>query len=227
MPQISDETAFAYVVEIAAELEFVLKTASEKRFTGTNQYCRLGAEYISEAVAGYIHLRRVPFLRASELLIRPMLEVTFYLAAIHGKPDLLFRRGYVEYDEDKKWAKTHDSEDASVALAALETAWGNFKKRMVHEHPAIPFKETPLSVFEAAQKAGAGKIYDAYYRLYCRHTHGMLRAIDGSILVFKDHDNCAVALCCLTVIQTLRSLGLSVPKLDYFESEFTRLGLVS
>ena len=203
-----EEMWLAIAQEFQEYLKKGLDSLGGKLANGLHEHFKFyAAVHINNAIAGYIVLKKGGLPKASVLLIRPTLESLLRLVAVHEKPELITRIAHEEYKEEKKLLSgfnTHPSD-----IAALEKQWDCFKSQYTARYSQYPFSEEKLTLRDVAESAGLQSVYLVQYRLYCKHTHGALRAMVGGLDNVGIQDSRSMAICALSSIEVIRSLGAS------------------
>jgi hypothetical protein len=176
------------------------------------------AKYVNHAVEGFVFLRQASRIAPSKLLIRPAIEIMLRLEAIQKQPELLYRIAYWESEEDWKWfapAAERSGEAYNYDRAAHERRWDEFKAKYAEQFPNHHLVDQTITTGQLAAAAGLAGYYDTHYRMYCRYTHAAFRAIGGFLdELANPEDNRTMALCTLTAMQALVSLGAEMPNLN-------------
>lgn len=179
------------------------------------------AGHINRAAEGYIYLRRSHRIDASKHLIRTGIEAVIRLQAVRKKPELLFRIAFTEFNEDKKWVRSTKADDVDKALSAIDKNWTDFKQAYRAKYPEHALVEQEISLRATAEQAGIERYYDSHYRLYCRFTHAAFRATTGNLNEFDREDNRTMALCALSAIEALSSIGASTPNIEQLREQLS------
>jgi len=210
--------------DVQAELRDALNGLGGKQRDGLyDGYLGYTAGHINRAVEGYIYLRTSHRIDASKHLIRTAIEAVIRLQAVRKKPELLFRIAFSEFSEDKKWVRTTAAGDVRAAIAAINKNWADFKQAYHAKYPEHRLVEEDLSLRGAAECAGLERYYDSHYRLYCRFTHAAFRATTGNLNEFDREDNRTMALCSLSAIEALSTIGAPTPNMDSLRERLSDL----
>jgi hypothetical protein len=172
---------------------------------------------VNRVAEGFIFLRKSGAIDASKLLVRPLIETMFRVAAIQKKPELFYRIAYSEtIVEDPKWIRpAANREGETFDEAAHSERFKEFKEQVSEQLPNVPLEDKYIPVWEIAQVAGMADYYDSYYRTYCRYTHGALWAIGGLLTDLTDPaDNRVMGRCTWSVLNALTSIGAKSPNLQ-------------
>lgn len=207
-------TSLKLLEDLQAELRHALDGIGGRESNGAQQnYIVRTSGYINRAIEGYIYLRQSGRFDASRLLIRTALEGMIRVQAVRNKPELIFRIGFTEFSEDKKWARALNRADVAIVLKAIDDQWHEFERAYHTEYPEHPLIEQTLSLWQAAESAGIEAYYESHYRLYCRFTHAALGASTGHLRDFECEDNHTMASCALAAVDALASFGAPAPNL--------------
>jgi hypothetical protein len=186
-------------------------------------YLGYTAGHINRAVEGYVYLRKSGRIDASKHLVRTAIEAVIRVQAIRKKPELLFRIAFTEFSEDKKWVRSTGGAGVQAALSAIDKHWVDFKGAYHAKYPEHSLVEEELSLRGAAECAGIEQYYDTHYRLYCRFTHAAFRATTGNLNEFDREDNRTMALCALSALEAVSSIGGLTPNLESFRQRLSSL----
>jgi hypothetical protein len=210
--------------EMQAKLHNALQGLQGKEREGLHDsYLGYTSAHINRAVEGYIFLRKSHRVDASKHLIRTAIEAAIRLQAVRKRPELLFRIAFTEFREDKKWVRSTGGKGASAALTAVDKRWTKFKRAYHAKYPKHPLVEEELSLWHTAECASIAPYYNTHYRLYCRFTHAAFRATTGDLNRFDREDNRTMALCALSAIDALASLGASMLNVKSFSRRLKKL----
>jgi hypothetical protein len=202
------------VSDMQAELREALNSLGGNTREGLHDgYLGYSAGHINRAVEGYVYLRKSGRIDASKHLVRTSIEAVIRIRAIRKKPELLFRIAFTEFSEDKKWVRSTAGADVRTALSAIEKHWADFKQAYHAKYPEHALLEEEISLRRTAECAGIAKYYDTHYRLYCRFTHAAFRATTGNLNEFDREDNRTMALCALSALDAVSSIGGQTPNL--------------
>jgi Family of unknown function (DUF5677) len=150
------------------------------------------SKHVNGIAAGYVALRERGLIDASKVMVRPILETTFYVAAVLQKRGFLFRKAYSEALEEQR-IPVFDRQEVGRELEA-------FKAALKAREPDYPIEERELSAWEAANAIGWQAMYGVGYRVYCQLTHGTLRAFVGEWNVHTDPNDSRILIWCLLII---------------------------
>jgi hypothetical protein len=227
-----EKRSLKLVSDLQAELQTTLRGLTGHTRQGLyDGYIVATAGLCNRMLDGYVVLRESSRIDASKFFIRPAIEVAFRLQAVQKKPELLFRFGYSEFEEDRKWlnaAKARGDAKAQVdvdkKLKKLEDDWKIFKGKYQTKYPGHPLKEQVIKIIQIARDAGIEFYYDSHYRLYSQITHAALRVTTGTLNILDPHDNRAMALCALVSLDAIKSaVGVKVSNLDALRERLAKI----
>ncbi|MEW6156562.1 MAG: DUF5677 domain-containing protein [Verrucomicrobiota bacterium] len=207
--------------ELQLHLADALDSLAGKDIPSANShYLSWAATFINKSADGYYWLRSSGRTDASNLLVRPTIEVVFYAVATMRERGFLLRKAYAEVADEKRFF----ANDAN-RLAEIDQDIEQFRRGLLAKEPGYPIDQRPLSVFDAARTAGPGfvALYETQYRLFCKFTHGALSAISG----YYDAATNAVATkvmmwCTFTLLALLQEHTPSqVPNLKPYQDRLT------
>jgi hypothetical protein len=226
--EVNDEGLEARSLQLVSDMQAELRDALNGLGGKTREglydgYLGYTAGHINRAVEGYVYLRKSGRIDASKHLVRTAIEAIIRVQAIRKEPELLFRIAFTEFSEDKKWVRSTAGAEVSVALSAIDKHWTDFKGAYHEKYPEHALVEEELSLRGAADCAGIEHYYDTHYRLYCRFTHAAFRATTGNLNEFDRENNRTMALCSLSAIDALSSIGASTPNLESFRQRLSSL----
>lgn len=183
-----------------------------------------GSGYVNDAADGFIALRERGRRRASQLLVRPAVELMLRQQAILKHPHLLYRLAYTERLEDRKLCAPAYKR-AGIDYDSFDQArWDQFSKLYANQYPSHSRTETKMTSREIARAAGIEGYYDSCYRLYCQFTHCSYRAMAGGLKNLSSEDNRTVALCVLGALEALaHGVNAKVSGLDGLRQQLFRL----
>jgi hypothetical protein len=167
-------------------------------------YMQYVAVAINRAADGFLVLRLAHRVAASKLLIRPALEALIAGAAIANQPDLLSRKARSEWEEEIRMFPKCPERDA-----AFQKLWADFEQAVRRHKPGCQINPTPISTRDMAKEVGWEEIYDKVYRLYCKFTHGAVRAVRGELDDSTDNRDTEIIIWC--VFQALVLLKSKTP----------------
>lgn len=139
-------------------------------------------------------------LRASKLLVRPLLEAAFNMAAVMKEKAFIYRIALYEREQDRKFLQTRFPGEWKRSVEQFE----EFERELRNAEPNLSFEKTPASAYDAADRAGIPDAYQLHYRIYSRFTHGSLRAMSGTLDEMTDGRD--TWTCLLVVLMTLNFL---------------------
>ena len=160
------------------------------------------------------YLRESHRIDASKHLIRTGIEAVIRLQAVRKKPELLFRIAFTEFNEDKKWVRSTVPANVDKALSVIDKNWADFKQAYHAKYPEHALIEEDISLRATAEHAEIERYYDTHYRLYCRFTHAAFRATTGNLNEFDREDNRTMALCALSALEALSSIGAPTQNME-------------
>jgi len=200
--------------DVQIELCKALKALEGKEAEGLHERYRFhAAGHVHCAVEGYIHLRRGGRIEASKHLIRTAIEVSIRLLAITKQPEVLFQIAWKEFNDNEKWARPLPGSYSADTLKAIAAQRVQFKQDYQTKYPKHGLVENGPDLRTLAVVAELDGFYDSHYRLYCRFTHAALDATTGDLAAFQKEDNLTMALCALTTLQAVVSIGAPSPNL--------------
>ena len=111
------------------------------------------------------------------LLVRPILEALFTIAAISANPELLERYHATQqkFDREKLWATTQWKDDYLKTIFktnALEKKYIELSKALKKNPPAA------YKPIDWAKSAGLEDFYNTFYIYYASQTHSNLEALE-------------------------------------------------
>jgi hypothetical protein len=137
--------------------------------TPESSYLVWSTTHISRIASGYILLRENGDLYASRLLVRPVIESTFYVGAALKVRGLIYWKARSEADQDKKLFPMIDPKQ-------VDKDTDDFKNALLGLDPTYPIGERFVDAFQAASFLNWTATYQGGYRTYSQYTHGTLRA---------------------------------------------------
>ena len=216
-----EETSLSLLCDMCNELSRAVNSVGGKVAQGLfDNFNFYSATYVNHAVEAFIFLRQgtPPRFAGSKLLIRPAIEIMFRLEAIQKQPEFLYRIAYSESEEDWKWfapAAARSGKNHNYNRAAHEQRWNDFKAKYAEQFPNHHLVDRTITLAQLAAAADLAGYYDTHYRMYCRYTHAAFRAIGGYLDdLANSEDNRTMALCTLTAIRALASLGAEMPNVN-------------
>lgn len=220
-----DVEAVDLLKRVQANLARALDSLAGKTTKAEVSYLVWGATHINKTVAGYVVLRESRLLHASKLLVRPVLEATFYVCAVLRKRGVLLQKAYSEFLEDAKIAATNDADRAALKLKAKKE-FERMLGLLTLEQPDYPQVECKrIDVEDAADAANLTQAYQFDFRLYCQFMHGALRATSGDLDLLTDkRDTPLMIWCALIVCEELKThTPAEVSDLAFFWNELREL----
>jgi len=184
------------------------------------------ATHYSAAARGYILLRRAGEVSAAQQLLRPMMETWVRIAAIREEPVTLYRIAMGEMVSDETWLKVLNPagfiDDGAAQIMADQR--DKFHEMYVKEFPiqdltGVPRKDIPIEGLLSA--ANLGPLYNPYYRLLCRHTHGNLSSMAGFYSDINIKEGSLVAAGLQEMMNTLKGLGATCPNSTTLSAEIS------
>lgn len=213
-----EQRSLSLLCDIQQELANALNSVGGRQSKGAlDNYYFYSADHVNRATEGFIFLRKSGRIDASKFLVRPVIETMFRVEAIQKKPELFHSIAYSEtVVEDPKWigsaakrkGTTFDKDGHSKRFA-------EFKAKLSEQLPNVALEDKYIPLQEIAKVAGFERCYDSHYRMYCRYTHGALRAMGGFLTDLTDpEDNRVMGLCTLSVLNALAKIGAEIPNLQ-------------
>lgn len=169
--------------------------------TRESHYVGWAAAHVNRIVEGYVWLREPGRVCASKLFIRPMVETVLRVVAITRRKGFLFRQAFTEWEEDMTLFERDPALKAKheQELDKLESEWRK-------DDPGYPFLRKPVGAAAAAKAAGLLPVYESAYRIYCKFTHGAMRAVRGGLDELTDELDSTIAVwCTLTMLIQLQT----------------------
>lgn len=166
----------ALLKELRLLLEDALKSLGGKpSHEMESRYLFWIATRVNLVAEGYLFIRE-PRVEVSKILVRPIVELTFYALALMKKRGFLFRQAYTELKSEKIFFPDRVAAEQwfGQQVEDLERAIQRAEPDYPIERLGIRFKD----ITELEELAKAKPIYKDY-RVYCQFTHGALRAIRG------------------------------------------------
>ena len=203
----SEEKSLELVEDFNNELRNALASLAGKKPGLLDTYRFWSAKHLQRAVDGFVFLRRSRRVDGSKFLVRPAIEMMIRLQASQH-PALFYRIAHSEYLQDKHLLRI--AGDDAKLQAQNDKNWEGFKNAFVSEFPTVPIPDVGdrLTIEHLAKKAGLSPFYNGHYRIYCRYTHGALRASTGNIDEATDRaDNQTMAVTALAALDNLISFG--------------------
>jgi len=207
-------TSLQLLQDMQAKLRDALNALRGRQADGLLQhYIFYSAAFINRAVEGYIYLRENGHFNASKLLVRPALEAFILVQAVRKKPELMFRIGFTEFQEDKKYVSLSNRPNIKNALQSIERRLQEFRQAYHSKYPEHSLTEEKLNLWSAAKSVGLDGYYDSHYRFYCRFTHAAFRASTGDLNDFEVEDNPTMTRCAFAAVDSLNFVGAPAPNL--------------
>ncbi len=179
------------------------------------------AVQVNRALIGFIQLHKEKYEDSARLLVRPALESAIKISALMTESQLIYRIAYGEIEEDKKWIKSLKGENSS-GEQKLDADWAAFSTKYRNEFPQHTVRDAGLRIIDLAQKAGKPHLYQTYYRLYCRYTHGSLPAVSGSLEIDFETDDFTMKACALIALEAVIYLGGECSNFSGLEAEVAK-----
>lgn len=220
-----ETTSLELVLAMQDELRNALNSLAGKTSHGLlDHFVVFLAKHINSAAEGYICLRKASKIHASKLLIRPSIEAALRIAAVQGKPELLYRFAHKERTEDRKLYKPQATKLGEDYDIKDKKEWEDFTREYKVLFPTHQLLEQDISLFDAAKAVGLDWYYDVYYRLYCSFTHALLRGTSGSLnwTDIEDNPQMALSICC--AVDGVQSAGGAAPNLVALRKSLDNLG---
>ena len=174
--------------------------------------------YMNTVSQGFIHLRQAGLLKESRLLVRPVLELHIKQKAIHDRPDLIYRLGRYETNQDVTWLRAIweqvEKDDSTTPApepfdeASFTVQLKEFRHHCEKLFPTGDLRPVDISIIELAQKGIGEQYYNSFYRTYCKFTHATMRVLIGSMDdITSESDNILMIGCVLSAVETTAALG--------------------
>ena len=220
------------VVDVLAELEKTHSSLDGKPIEGPTGKTRIfTVRYMMGALDGFVALRKGGKDDAARILVRPMIEKTFFLKAVEKTPSSLFALLRTDFEQEVSWLKAMKVSDDHESIVNLRKNWdffaGNFAKKYPNYRQELDafasayekefgenYNEAKLQIRQIARFADLEGYYNTYYRLYCQFSHGALRAIATDSRPFDLEDDITAAFSGIIAMDTLRQLGADAPRID-------------
>jgi hypothetical protein len=138
-------------------------------------YGTAAAQWLAELSASFILLKRHGRGRGHKILVRSILECTFYVSAVCRNPEYVWRVFCHQWNEEGKLLPRDLPELKNIHRENKESV----RKRFKLMFGAEPKDDKPMSAHDAARESGMIPVYDKFYRLYCKYAHGALKGIAG------------------------------------------------
>src|SRR4030095_15993168 len=183
-------------------------------------YLGWAAAHLNRTIEGYVWLREPGRVCASKLMVRPMVETVLYALAVMKGKGFLFRKAFTEWDEEGK-LYGRDKSLKSRHLRELEVLVKEWRKA----DPSYPFKRKIVKCRDAAEIAGLLPVYESAYRIYCKFTHGAMRAVQGDLDDMTDPLDTQIGIWCALVMlaELQRHTPAHVPDLRPHEKRVQEL----
>lgn len=167
-------------------------------------------KHVGQIVLGYIAIRKqgiVGLQYSSKILVRPVIETTFYVVASFNHPEVLLWKVRKEIKEEKKLLREIGSAE-SLLLEKDETL-KSFEQQFNNQFPGCQTKHPEAGQIKTvADKAQLLAIYTRSYGIYCNFTHGGVRAFFGDLHQLTDpHDNATLCWCLIAILDSFRQHG--------------------
>ena len=191
-------------------------------------YQYYSARHYAAAARGYIRLKRAGEDAAAQQLLRPMLETWVRVKAIKVDSMMLYRIAMGELVEEEKWMKTLDPAGFIRDGGAQKFAYrkDRFHDAFVNEFSPkdlVGVPRTGISVEGLAKSANLGVIYNSYYRLLCRHSHGNLSAMTGLFSDIDIKESFLVGAGLSEIMLALKELGAECPNFCALNTEVSAI----
>jgi hypothetical protein len=138
-------------------------------------YGTASAKWLSELSESFTLLKRQGVGRSHKVLVRSILECTFYVVAVCRKPELIWQVFIHQWQEEGNMLPDNPPEYKATHLRNKEAVRRRFQSMFGHE----PLKDNAMSAYGAAKEADLIEVYQKFYRLYCKYSHGSLKGIVG------------------------------------------------
>jgi len=213
-----EERSLNLLCDMQQELANALDSVGGQQSRGAlDNYYFYSADHVNRAAEGFIFLRKSRRIDASKLLVRPVIETMFRVEAIQKKPELFCRIAYSEsVVEDPRWiGPAARRAGATFDEDTHSKRFEKFKAKLSKQLPNVALEDNDISLREIAEVAGFARYYDSHYRMYCRYTHGALRAIGGFLTNLTDpEDNRVMGFCTFSAVNALAKIGAEAPNLQ-------------
>jgi hypothetical protein len=211
MSPTEDDGSISLTGDLQNVLHVALNSVSGKEgYNAHQKYMFYCARLINWAAAGYVAVLRAAMPNSALLTVRPALEAMFHLLAVKNHPEVIVQIAADEMEEEQSWLKKLDTPEAEAAITAVKEHWDAFEKLYREQYPTHPFVTKGISVARLAEIAGVKSAYTSHYLLYCKVTHGALRAAVGGLNELFEKDRLIVAVCCTAAIDILAENGARV-----------------
>ena len=200
-----------------------VKKPTASRLDSYKFWCSL---YMGRVSKAFLFLREAEQIVESRFLARPAIEMMIKLEAIHHKPDLLYRIAYTELEHDRRWfAVAADHMGKKFDETSHQKKMEKFKRECAKLSPSADLKDKEISLRSLAAIAGIHPyFYDWFYRMYCRFTHGSLRALTGFLDdATTDQDNVIMGFCIFSAIDSIVAIGGAAPNRDVLYQRWEEL----
>lgn len=231
-----DQVSFELACHVSSELRSAMGTIDNAKITEYgDRYLVYTCDYVRNALDGYCELRQASKNSAARLLLRPVIEKVLYLQAVENVPASLHSILFTDYWKEtslvnaalrsgaqdnapgglltllrKRWDQFDREYKAKYPQRSEE--WHKFSEEYKARFPADEMKPSNLKIVEVARIANLEEYYDSYFRVYCQHSHGSLRAMLGQWDDLKHEDNVTASFAGLTAINVLIRMGVPVPE---------------
>jgi hypothetical protein len=138
-------------------------------------YGTAAARWLAELSTSFILLKRHGIGRAHKILVRSILECSFYVCAVCRNPEHVWQVFCHQWNEEAKLLPENPPELKQTHRENKESVRKRFKSMFGSE----PKNDNAMSAYTAAFESGHIAVYDKFYRLYCKYAHGALKGISG------------------------------------------------
>ena len=139
-------------------------------------YVGWAAAHVNKILDGYLWMREPGRVDASKLMIRPLVETVLFVVAVTRERGFLFLKAFTEWQEESR-LYAHDPRLKAKHQQDLPDLIREWTKK----DASYPFRRKTVSCRDAAVSANLLPVYESAYRIYCKFTHGAMRAIHGSL----------------------------------------------
>jgi len=206
-----------------------LNSLGGKQSSGLEQnYLVASTKHIWQIVFGYINIRGQKLQGldyASKLLVRPVIESTFYLVATFRTPGFLLWKAKCEMKEEKKLLNPAEPA-AQLQMKKIEDDIELLKQKLLERDSSYPINLLkPCTVRAAAEMADLEILYKYQYAIYCKYTHAALRAMAGGFdEMTSERDNGVLSWCLIVILDLFaRKLPAVVPNLQPYYDRLSKL----
>jgi hypothetical protein len=191
-------------------------------------YQYFSAKHFAAAARGYIRLKWAGEDAAAQQLLRPMLETWVRIKAVREDSAMLYRIAMGELIEEEKWMKSLDPAGFICDRGAQKCSdrRDQFHDAFVNEFSPKDLVGVPrmgMSIEGLAKVANLWALYNSYYRLLCRCTHGNLTAMTGFFSDIDIKESFLVGAGFSEIMLALKELGASCPNFCALNAEVSAI----